>query len=490
MFCVLDGEPLQRGNRSQWPGGAVRCLRDLTAPASICVLALVSLAGVALGQDAGGPPFHTVRYEENYEYLRDPAKRTEPLDRLKYIPIGTNEDDYISFGGDIRDRYEWFRNPLFGQEPQDNNGYLLQRYMVHADLHLGRFRFFGQLKSNLENGRTGGPRPADEDRLDLHQAFLEVRLAGEEEHGLAFRLGRQEIALGSSRLVSVREGPNVRQSFDGARLTWRASSWTVDALAARPVETNPGVFDDSPDHRRELWGVYAVGPLPLPKAHVDLYYLGFDRKRARFDHGTGRELRHSIGTRLWGSPEAWDYNFELVYQFGDFASGNIRAWTVASDTGYRMEAIHFRPRFGLKADATSGDHNPQGRTLGTFNALFPKGAYFSEADLIGPYNHIDLHPSVELDLTKRLTLTPDLDFFWRQSTRDGIYNIAGALIRSGRTSTARYIGSHADVQLDWKVNRHISLTGIYLHFFPGDFLKETRPAFPVNFIAAWVSYKL
>lgn len=127
----------------------------------------------------------------------------------------------------------------------------------------------------------------------------------------------------------------------------------------------------------------------MPKAHVDLYYLGYDRKAGRFDHGVGHELRHSIGTRLWGNPGAWDYNFELVYQFGDFANGNIRAWTVASD------------------------------------------------------NHIDLHPSLELDLTKRLTLTPDLDFFWRQSTQDGIYNVAGALIRSGRTSNARYIGRRA-----------------------------------------------
>jgi len=57
-----------------------------------------------------------------------------------------------------------------GPGPQDNNGYLLQRYMLHTDLHFGpNFRFFGQLKSGLENGRTGGPRPADEDKLLSHE---------------------------------------------------------------------------------------------------------------------------------------------------------------------------------------------------------------------------------------------------------------------------------------------------------------------------------
>src|SRR5438874_1430352 len=88
-----------------------------------------------------------------------------------------------------------------------------------------------------------------------------------------------------------------------------------------------------------------------------------------------------------------------------------------------LRSAELRPRFGLKADIASGDRNLADQTLGTFNALFPKGAYFSEADLLGPYNLMDLHPSVELHLTKSLKLTPDADFFWRQSTHDGIYGI-------------------------------------------------------------------
>jgi hypothetical protein len=57
--------------------------------------------------------------------------------------------------------------------------------------------------------------------------------------------------------------------------------------------------------------------------------------------------------------------------------------------------------------------------------MFPKGAYFSEADLLGPYNLMDLHPS--LQVRSRVKLTTDADFFWRQSIRDGIYGIPGNL---------------------------------------------------------------
>jgi hypothetical protein len=290
--------------------------------------------------------------------------------------------------------------------------------------------------------------------------------------------------------VAVREGPNVRHSFDGGRLILTSEATRVDMLLAVPVETNPGIFNDASDHTRLFWGIYAVSPLPLiPQGHTDLYYLGLDRKQARFDQGSGHELRHSVGTRLWGRPQPWDYNFEFVYQWGDFGNGPIQAWTAASDTGYTLQTVHFHPRLGLKANVASGDHNPRDRTLQTFNALFPKGAYFGEIALIGPANFIDLHPMIDVHLTKSLTLTTDWDFFWRESTHDGIYGPAINLIRSGRTSRAGYIGSQATVQAEWQITRHTTLVGIYTHFFAGTFLRESGPGRDVDYVTTWVTYR-
>src|SRR5262249_11353323 len=149
--------------------------------------------------------------------------------------------------------------------------------------------------------------------------------------------------------------------------------------------------------------------------------LGLRRDRATFNQGTGREERHSVGTRIWGSHDGWDYNWELVAQFGTFGSGDIHAWTVASDTGYRWSRLLLKPRIGLKANISSGDRDPASAGLQTFNALFPRGGYFSEAALIGPANLVDLHPSITLQPSAVLTVTADWDFFWRQSTGDGVY---------------------------------------------------------------------
>jgi RNA polymerase sigma factor (TIGR02999 family) len=159
-------------------------------------------------------------------------------------------------------------------------------------------------------------------------------------------------------------------------------------------------------------------------ANVDLYYLGLEREEAEFDQGTARELRHTIGTRLWGKAHHIDYNFEFVYQFGTFGNGNISAWTAASDTGYTFESMPWKPRIGFKADITSGDRNPSDQDLETFNPLFPRGAYFSETGLIGPANHIDLHPSLDLNPSDQLKVTLDWAFFWRESASDAIYGNA------------------------------------------------------------------
>jgi hypothetical protein len=440
------------------------------------------------------PPYQPLRYDEDYRYLRDPQRRSDVWDPLKYLPLNEAGDWYASLGGELRERYEFSHNPRFGQEPHDahgNNNYLLQRYMLHADLHLGPFvRLFGQLKSGLEHGRIGGPRPADEDRLDLHQAFLDVVAPLQAEDALTLRAGRQEMAFGSQRLVSVREGPNVRQSFDGLRTLLRAEAWRIDAFVTRPVETNRGVFDDNPDPRRTFWGIYAVHPFGLvPQGHIDLYYLGLVRQDARFDQGIADERRHSIGLRLWGAPEPWDYNFEFVYQFGRFGDGEIQAWTAASDTGYTLPSLPWRPRLGLKADIASGDRNPASRSLQTFNPLFPKGAYFNEADLIGPANFIDLHPTLDLHVSHGLTVGADWDVFWRESVHDGLYGVAVNLIRSGSSNRARYIGSALSAQVAWAATRHLTLVTTYTHFFPGPFVTETQPGKAVEFVATWISYK-
>jgi hypothetical protein len=235
-------------------------------------------------------------YEEDWSFLADPSLRQDPWDRWKYIDLH-HPDWYLTVAGEARERYEVLDHPVFGAGPTDTNGHLLQRYLFSGDFHFGkRFRFFGELQSGLEEGRNGGPRLTDLDKLDIHQAFADIGLIRREHQKFTLRLGRQEVRFGTGRLISPGEGLNVRRSFDGARLIYETGRWLWNATALRLVHISTGFFDELPDHTQTFWGVGVIGPHRFwPGANFTIYYLGDDRKDALFDKGQGpssRQLFH------------------------------------------------------------------------------------------------------------------------------------------------------------------------------------------------------
>ena len=227
---------------------------------------------------------------------------------------------------------------------------------------------------------------------------------------------------------------------------------------------------------------------------VDTYYLGIDRAEMTYDRGTAPEVRHSLATRLWrpvatASP-AWDCDYEGVFQFGCFGSANIRAWTVASDTGYRFPTAPLKPRVSVKADVSSGD-DPRTGTLGTFSAIYPIGNYFGVlADTgPGPVNFIDLHPRLQLQFPQRVSLSTDLVVQWRQSLYDGVYAVPGFLLVPAGTSLARFVGYRPGVEARWEIDRHAYLQADYGVFYAGPFLKEAAPGRNIEYMALWAGYK-
>ena len=459
---------------------------------------LTGLAAQAQSENAWNSPpparsYNLLREDDNWNFLRDRALRQDLWDPIKYIPLRNRTDDwYLTIGGEAREVWEQIGNDNWGQQPY-MNGYLNERYTLSFDTHYGQHvRSFIELKSGLNSYRIGGPRPIDEKKLDFQAGFLELATA-KGTNSVALRVGRQELEYGSGRLIDVREGPNVRLSFDGFMVKSNINSWKIDGFALRPDVDNFGFIDSQPDHAVGFWGIYATRT-SSSKASLDLYYLGLDRKQASFEHGTAHELRHSLGARL-ARPIATeksglDFDYEALWQFGTFGTGNIRAWTVASETGYRFPTIPLKPRFSAKADISSGD-NPNSKTLGTFNPLFPKGNYFGVLATTGPgpINFIDIHPHVETTLPHNVTASFDWIFQWRENVLDGVYSVPGFLIRPAGDSHARFVGNRPGTELQWQVDRHLWLQADYGIFYAGKFLKETQPGRNLNYWALWAGYK-
>jgi len=238
--------------------------------------------------------------------------------------------------------------------------------------------------------------------------------------------------------------------------------------------------------------VYASRPFGR-RLSLDSYYLGLDRKQAAFNRGAAHELRHDVGARLW-RPVAtdsadWDCDYEGVWQFGDFGAAGIRAWTFASDTGYRFPAAPLQPRISVKADISSGDSGKG--SLGTFNPLFPVGNYFGVlADTgPGPVNFIDVHPRLQTELPHGISVSTDLVAQWRENLHDGVYAVPGFLLAGAGNSRARFVGYRPGVEVRWQIDRHAYLQADYGVFFAGEFLKQVSPGRNINYTELWAGYK-
>ncbi len=440
--------------------------------------------------------YKQLRFEEDYSYLADISLRNDYLDILKYIQLSKNKNWYLSLGGEARLFFEHYTNEAWGTVIKGDNSYFMQRYMLHADAKLGkRLRVFVQLKSGFQNGRRGGPRPVDVDKLDLNQAFIDFHLiepalqVGRQFISTAMlRIGRQELDFGAGRMISVRELPNIRQSYDGFRSTIAAAHWTLDALAVRPAQTNRGVFDDRTDRNQALWGLYGVYHFSNG-LNLDVYYLGNSRKRAVFHTGTGEEERHSVGHRLWYNQHRWTWDAEGTYQAGSFGEGKIRAWAFSSRATYAFPRMALQPKISLNMGINSGSRSNGDTGNQTFHPPAVNGAYFGAVGALGPENVAGFAPKLSLSPVKTLFIDAYCYFYWRQSTGDGLYNVPGFPVKPGTGSRAAYIGTQPEVDVVWQMAPHQSLVLVYANFFAGRFIRETPPDHQITYGALWYTFK-
>jgi hypothetical protein len=424
------------------------------------VPALAALAASSICGEVGaaeGPSFKLIRSDESYAYLADGAR--SGLDELRHVPLGS--DAYLSLGGEARLRVDSFDAPRFGVGGAQADVYALGRVLFSADLHLGsRVRVYGQLGVHRDFEKKGPPAVSDRDRLDTQVAFIDVTPDADRRWRL--RLGRQEIAFNTTqRFVSVRESPNIRQSFDGARVTRQAGDLRLEAFYVRPVTLQTGAFDDSTNREQAFYGVYLSKALNKAVS-LDVYAFELDRDGVRFGSVRGDERRTSYGARLAGKHGAMDYEAEGLVQGGRFAGRDIRAWAGSVGGGYTL-ARPWSPRLGLRLDAGSGDKNSSDGELGTFNPLFPKGSYFNETSLTSWSNLVAVRPS--LGLAPRRDVSLELSYLtrWRQTGDDAIYLQPSTPLAPVGPDRSRAVGSAIQLDATWQANRNLKIQGQLVH---------------------------
>ena len=401
------------------------------ARAALLVPALLAWSSKAWAQEADAPSGAAPtrpsilfnRWQEDWSKLADPALRTEPFDNLKYIPLSpTDPQSYISLGINLRERYESLDAPSFGvahsQPPQN---YVIQRLEAHADIHSNaNWQFFVQLEDARAFGKTF-LTPADEDRVDLEQAFATYKttlLGGD----FKLRVGRQEMAFDLQRFVSVRDGPNVRQAYDALWADWESQPWRIIAFWSHPVQYSPFTFNDYSNGHFQ-YGGFRVERDDIGPGKLSAYYSRYDLDNPHYLFASGKERRNILDARYAGKAAGFDWDLEVMGQGGHVGAKDVRAWAIGTLGGYTFAELPWSPRLGLQFDIGSGNHSPYGKVLGTFNPLFPNGYYFTLSGYETYTNIIHLKPSWTVHPTNNLKVMAAVDARWRETIADAVYMI-------------------------------------------------------------------
>lgn len=437
-----------------------------------CSLALL-LGNAALADE---PPARPVlkanRWQEDWSVLQDPALRTAPLDSLKYLSLSdANPFTYLSLGATLRERFEMNDAPGFGIQGVARDAYLIQRFQVHADLHLNEnWRVFTQLEDDRAFDKTslGG---ADQDRADLRLAFLEyIRplAAGT----LKARVGRQDFAFDLQRFISSRDGPNVRQSFDALWADWETSQWRFIGIASHPVQYYDDHSFDDKSNSDVRFNMLRVERLVAGSNELSAYYARYQRAEARYLDAAGEETRHVFDARLGGAAQGYDWDVEGMAQTGSVGTKDIRAWAGGSRLGYTFAALAWAPRLGLQADIASGDRHAGDGTVGTFNPLFPNGYYFSLAGYTGYSNLIHFKPSITVKPLPKLSVQTAVGLLWRQTTADAVYTQPNIAVAGTAGSGQRWTGAYAQMRSDYAFSANLTGAIEAVHYDVGSSLRE------------------
>ncbi len=217
--------------------------------------------------------------------------------------------------------------------------------------------------------------------LEVNQAYVQVDQAFGAP--LRLRIGRQALIMGKGWLVNDMLTPTQRLTFDAVRATYEVDAFAVDAFAAKVFENGINEQDGDVD----FYGVYATYTA-LEAIDISAYWYWLRDARSRNDTSFIAPIErleefaglddydttnlHTVGVRLNGGWESWDYDLEVAYQFGEADSHGSRFvpigmiygdddaeydnWGADLNAGYTFDAM-WSPRVSIIGGYFQGQDN-------------------------------------------------------------------------------------------------------------------------------------
>lgn len=225
---------------------------------------------------------------------------------------------------------------------------------------------FGELESGTLN---------DSKNVDVHQAYVKVdRLFF---NGFGMKAGRFEVKLGNERVFGAVGWDNVGRAWEGIKAFYKGKNFKVTGMQLKAYEANNEFFNQDFD-------IYGA-TLKINDINWDFFGFWERDKDTTLSNKSGLNNldRYDIGTYYSGTQENFDFDFNFVYQFGNYAAFDnswveydISAFLLTAGFMYNFES-QYKTAVGFGVDYTSGDDDFTDNTNHAYNNLYFTGHKFN-----------------------------------------------------------------------------------------------------------------
>jgi hypothetical protein len=454
-------------------------------------------------------PWKPLYFDNDFSYKGKPNAPHFLGEELKNMPLdGVDflDGSTLSVGGEIRHRYMDELNRLRPGGP-GRSTYNLWRWRQYVDFKVrDQFRVYVEMIDASIFDQELPVTGIDENRWDIQNAFLDVKLGERDDKPIYFRAGRQELLYGTPQgivpggqmVLSPLDWGNTRRNFEGFKLISKGTTWDVDVFAVRPVNTATPTgatggrpvltsvldFDnshDKSDPTRWLTGAYTVYR-GIENQTIEPYYIWLQTAADKHVAGWADGNRHSVGLRWTTTNTIKDCcdkpcvvlasDVEGAYQFGADNGLDVSAGFFTSKLGATLSQVPWTPNFQFIYYFGSGDNDPTDGVNQTYDVYWPLNhAWWGIIDNLAGQNLHDFALQATVKPHARLTFLSAIHWFDADSNSDTIYNVAGA--PTGPAGGGKNIGEELDLIATYAYSPNFDVQLGYSWFWYGNRIKNT-----------------
>jgi hypothetical protein len=379
----------------------------------------------------------------------------------------------ITLSGQIRERWESTKGPSF--VPTTAESYVLSRIRFGVAFKpTSWLRFFGETQDSRAIFYKVNPSNAVSDPFDWRQGYVEAGAL--EGNGVSARVGRQDIHIGSERLLTTGDFSNVTKPFDIALGTITYGSFSTQLIAGSVVLADP-TREDRNKPGEHVYADYSTFKKLIPGASVEPYVMAKTALNVKSKDGiVGSADTIYLGGRVLGKvPGGFDYSMEGVREAGSYSNDSVDAWGYIAGGGWTNARLPWKLHFSSEYTFASGDSGAKDGRHESFDILY--GTQQAATSLTGLFcwrNIEDVRAGADFSPVKKLLLKVAYRDYWLATVEDGLYSGTNIQIVLDRKATSNHVGQGVDTQALVALNGKTSIGFGLGTLNPGAYLIQAK----------------